>query len=619
MPKPTSSILAIQVRKYAPRQGLLLLLAAGFVALFYDRLSGLDFSVIWQGFRAVGPLQWAGALLATGCSFWAVGRYDAVVHRILTTGTCEKQARRAGIAGIAISQTLGMGVFTGALVRWRMLPDVSLWQAMRLSAAVALSFLAGWAVVTGVAVALFSPMLPPWLALVPLAAVGALIVVSMFAPPLVLFNRRIQWPTLPAIMSIIGLSVLDTVAAAAAFYILLPDAVAVNFTALYPAFLLALGAALVSGTPGGVGPFEVTLLALLPDVGAEPVLGAVLAFRAVYYALPALLGLSLLARGAKPATQTPATLTKPAVIQRLNRLIANAPFAEANLLRQGDKMLLSQEDSAVDLIVALTGQTLTALRDPLNPQHITDALQTLQRAALAQARIPCLYKCNARTAAHARRMGFRVLPIAHEVWLDPCKFTPDTPNHRQLRRKLRKSAAAGIIVTRPDTLPLSEMAAISDEWVRQNGGERRFSMGVFARDFVQSQRVYLAMQNGQLQGFITLNSCHTEWSLDLMRQRGDAPDGTMHALLMRAIQEAAAANIPRLSLAALPYPQQNRLLNRILKQGTGNGLRQFKMSFAPNRQTLYIAAPNRAALCLAGFDIARAISPVLRPPQDHYD
>jgi len=619
MPKATPSILAMQVRKYAPRQGVLLLLAAGFVALFYERLSGLEFSAIWDGFHAVGALQWAGALLATGCSFWAVGRYDAMVHRILATQTCEKQARRAGIAGIAISQTLGMGVFTGALVRWRMLPEVSLWQAMRLSAAVALSFLAGWAVVTGVAVALFSPLLSPWFALVPLAAVGVLIMVSVFDPPLELFNRHIQWPTLPAIMSIIGLSVLDTLAAAAALYILLPDVVGLSFATLYPAFLLALGAALVSGTPGGVGPFEVTLLALLPDVGAEPVLGAVLAFRAIYYALPALLGLALLARGAKPATQTPAILTKPAAIPCLNSLIANAPFAEANLLRQGDKMLLSQDDSPAALIVARTGQTLTALRDPLNPQHTADALQTLQRAALAQARIPCLYKCNARTAAHARRMGFRVLPIAQEVWLDPRKFTPDTPNHRQLRRKLRKSAAAGIIVTRPDTLPLPEMAAISGEWVRQNGGERRFSMGVFTRDFVQNQRVYLAMQNGQLQGFITLNTCHTEWSLDLMRQRGDAPDGTMHALLMQAIRDGASANIPRLSLAALPYPQRNRLLKRILKQGTGNGLRQFKMSFAPHRQTLYIAAPNRAALCLAGLDITRAISPVLRPPQDHYD
>ena len=123
-----------------PRQGVMLLLAAGFVALFCERLSGQNFTAIWRGFRAVGVMQRVGALLATGCSFWAVGRYDAVEHRILATRTCEKQARRAGIAGIAISQTLGMGVFTGALVRWRMLPDVSPRQATRLPAAVVRSF-----------------------------------------------------------------------------------------------------------------------------------------------------------------------------------------------------------------------------------------------------------------------------------------------------------------------------------------------------------------------------------------------------------------------------------------------------------------------------------------------
>jgi len=87
----------------------MLLLAAGFVALFCERLSGQNFTAIWRGFRAVGVMQRVGALLATGCSFWAVGRYDAVEHRILATRTCEKQARRAGIAGIAISQTLAWG------------------------------------------------------------------------------------------------------------------------------------------------------------------------------------------------------------------------------------------------------------------------------------------------------------------------------------------------------------------------------------------------------------------------------------------------------------------------------------------------------------------------------
>ena len=52
---------------------------------------------------------------------------------MLNTGTDDGMAHRAGVIGIAVSQTLGMGVLTGALVRWRMLPKTSLWQSTRLS------------------------------------------------------------------------------------------------------------------------------------------------------------------------------------------------------------------------------------------------------------------------------------------------------------------------------------------------------------------------------------------------------------------------------------------------------------------------------------------------------
>ena len=54
------------------------------------------------------------------------------------------------------------------------------------------------------------------------------------------------------------------------------------------------------------------------------------------------------------------------------------------------------------------------------------------------------------------------------------------------------------------------------------------------------------------------------------------------------------------------YPFLSRLA-----QVEGTGLHQFKQSFAPHWQPLYIAAPSRVALVVAGAEIARAI---LRPP-----
>ena len=101
------------------------------------------------------PIAWAAALALTAAAFWAVGQYDAVLHRYFETGVDARGARIAGVSAIAVSQTIWLGMVTGAILRWRMLPNQSRGQATRITVAVALSFLAGWAVVTAAAVLAF--------------------------------------------------------------------------------------------------------------------------------------------------------------------------------------------------------------------------------------------------------------------------------------------------------------------------------------------------------------------------------------------------------------------------------------------------------------------------------
>ena len=178
-------------------------------------------------------------------------------HRHLQTGIPRAAARRAGIAAIAVSQMLGLGVISGTILRWRMLPTLDLRQAAALTAAVAGSFLATWAVLTAAVMAL-SPGAPGkgWAVLVLLVALG-LAMLSLMAPRGRLAPRR--WPNALTMGRLLGLCTVDMLAAAAALAVLLPGA---GFAALLPAFLLAFGAGLVAATPGGMGAFEVTLLAL---------------------------------------------------------------------------------------------------------------------------------------------------------------------------------------------------------------------------------------------------------------------------------------------------------------------------------------------------------------------
>lgn len=601
-------------------------LALGGLLVFVcsERLAEIDFSNLGQSVLNLSVWQWTVATGLAGLSFWAVGQYDALIHRHLATGRSGPEAQRAGLVAIAIGQAVGLGVLIGALVRHRMLPGLGFGQALKLTLTVSALFLAGWAFVTALVFALF-PTSPPLrlVAIAVLAIAPILAWASLMTPTITIFGRSLRLPTLSNMAYLVGFAALDTIAAGLCLMALLPPEAGITIAQLMPAFLLALGVGMITGTPGGIGAFEVIMLSFMPQSAAEPLLAAILAWRAIYFILPAAIAFVFLGIGPGHATRA-RTAPKPMLTglplpSWIERLLYQAPRAEAGILRQGDKSFLPINGGG--LIIARTGQALVMLGDGLGNIGAAKALKTLKTVAKHEARLPCLYKISAKQAIAARKAGWKVAPVAHEGWLRPAGFDPDTPKYRQLRRKLRKAKSAGVVIHRADRiLPIKEMATISEKWTKARGGERGLSMGRFCPSYVRSQKVYLAYQNERLIGFLTLHVSNQERTVDLMRSLPDTPDGTMHALLYTALTDAADAGCPRLSLAAVPHENLRAFTKRLphwLCPEMGDGLSQFKNAFAPNWETLYIAAPSWPALVISGYDLARAIAnPVaLAPPE----
>jgi len=94
----------------------------------------------------------------------------------------------------------------------------------------------------------------------------------------------------------VAVSVTDLAIAASVLYVLLPAGHGLSYPAFLSMFLAALIAGLVSNVPGGLGVFEsILLLFLAPFMANTAIIGALLAFRAIYYLLPLLLASLLLA------------------------------------------------------------------------------------------------------------------------------------------------------------------------------------------------------------------------------------------------------------------------------------------------------------------------------------
>ncbi|MCK8462385.1 phosphatidylglycerol lysyltransferase domain-containing protein [Aliiroseovarius sp. S1339] len=616
----------LNLRKAALRQLLPIILMFGLIVLMWDKIAQLDVAHIQASLKTVAPWQWFAAAGFTAVSFWALGRYDGVVHRLLGSCVTDTQAERAGITAIAISQTVGMGVISSALVRWRMLPDVSFAQAARISVIVTASFLTAWAVVTAMVVVVISVALP-WdglatrIAWIVLAAAGVMAIASVLRPK---FLSHVYLPPLRAVLAFLMLALLDMAAAGTALWVLLPDGCEVSLVVLIAAYMLALGVGLVSGTPGGMGGFEITLLATLPQIGQEPLLAAILAFRAVYYALPAGMAALLTIRGPKVLKRA----TQPQRDLRLSRLpkhplptkltlsLHTAPRAEVGLLRHGRLSLIEAGDGTPLAIGSACGQSLIMVSDPIDTNmRLETTLAQLSTLAGRCFRAPFLYKIGGRLACAARRAGWCVLPIAREAWLNPQCFTLDGSNKRQLRRKLRHADSAGVVVQNAGArLPLREMEQIATRWAQARGGERGFSMGVWDPATLPFAQVFLAYYHGRLIGFLTLHANANEHALDLMRVDTSAPGGTMQALVTTAIAAAKEQGLTRLSLAAVPLGEQAdeplifRKARLAIDAASGaDGLRQFKSAFAPHWETLYAAAPGSTTLTLGALDVVREI------------
>ncbi len=612
------------IKKHLLRIGITFAVSALFVTLLVQRLGDLDFAATWGAVSAVGPQAWAAAMGLTGLAFWAVGHYDAVLHRHFETGVDARRARAAGISAIAVSQTLGLGVVTGAILRWRMLPDQSFWLASRLTVAVALSFLAGWAVVTALAVIVFDMGGYAGFAAAVLGAAALAIALSVIAPP-----APFRWPNLFTITALLGFCTVDTLAAAGALYILLPPDMGLTIALFLPAFLLAYGAGLLSGAPAGIGAFELTLLALLPQMPEAHLIAAILGWRLAYFALPAVLGALIAMRGPRLQREIAAPVLRNGAEVPLS-LLASAP-AEYGLLAQGEhKVLIGKGPAAGGAwMVAPRGHVLVGLLGPAVQDTRRASLDTaiigLMEAARHIGRAPAIYKASARTAACARARGWRSLRTAREAVLRPASFDLATPARASLRRKLRRSQGAGVAAEhlQAGNLPMAELAAISQSWAQAHGGERGFSMGRFSADYIRRQRVYVARQGGVIIAFASFHSGADEWTLDLMRSAPDLPDGAMHALIHAALADAARLGIARLSLASAPesafastpFARATARAARVLRLDAGHGLRRFKDAFAPDWQPRYLCAPSWPAVLIASASILRAIIYPRRLPQ----
>jgi phosphatidylglycerol lysyltransferase len=262
--------------------------------------------------RAIFGLPRENVLLAflfTAIAYGLLPAYDAIALSYVGRPLPLHRVAFSSFISYGISQTLGFPLVTGSSVRYRF------WSSWGLSTSevtqavsfVGATFTLGIIFLSGV-VFLLEPVTTmeliglPYVVLRPigvllLAVVAAYLVWSAAQRrPLRVGGWEFPIPTLRLTALQLGIAAADWAAAGAVLYALLPTGHTLAFLPFLGAFLLAQFAGQISHVPGGLGVFETLMVLLLrPYLPAAGTVGALVAFRAIYYLIPFALSLLALA------------------------------------------------------------------------------------------------------------------------------------------------------------------------------------------------------------------------------------------------------------------------------------------------------------------------------------
>jgi len=293
------------VRILGPILGLSLFIAALFV--LHRELAAHPWSEVRAQLAAIPARRIVLALLACAGSYLFLSVGDVLALRHLGRRMPYRRTGRASFIANALAHNVGTAGLGGASARIRLYGSWGL-GAGEVAAVVLFGQLTIWSgffALAGTAIALQ----PPHLAIDPSGAwarvVGILMVLCVAGYLALAFLRRrpirigrydATVPGPRTAMIQVAASAADWTMSGTALWLLVGSAAPLSWLGFLARYLTAQVAGIASQVPGGLGVFEGSLLVLLPQgTKTTAVVGALVAFRVLYYLLPLAAGATMLA------------------------------------------------------------------------------------------------------------------------------------------------------------------------------------------------------------------------------------------------------------------------------------------------------------------------------------
>jgi phosphatidylglycerol lysyltransferase len=257
--------------------------------------------------RAIPSSHLLAAVALTCAGYGCLTLYDALGLRFAGVRVPYPRLALISFMGFAIGHNVGLNTVSGGAIRYRAYSPLGL-TVKQIGTVIAfgtLTFGLGAATLLGLSLVsqagLSGSLLHVNRALVVLAGVLLLAAVGSYLWLACSRHESLRYkkivipvPTPRLAFAQVAVASADLLCAAGVLYVMLPPQADIGFAQFAGLYLIAITAGIISNVPGGVGVFESVLLFIFRSVPPDRLLGALLAYRIIYYFGPFAVALGLL-------------------------------------------------------------------------------------------------------------------------------------------------------------------------------------------------------------------------------------------------------------------------------------------------------------------------------------
>ena len=277
----------------------------GALWLLQSELKQYQLKDFWAGVVAIPPrrLWLAGAL--TVLSYLILIGYNLLGVKFVGHSMHLAKVALGSFLGYAVGNVFGT-FFGGSTIRYRLYSSwgLSALDIVKLALTLGVAF---WVSLITLAsfVLIWKPLDVPHLLFLPsntrplgivLAslAAGALALVAMGRTRLKVWKWDFTRPPLRLALTQYVVAAVELLVASSVLYVLIPESVTTDYWQFLGIYLLALAAAFITQIPAGLGVLELVIIGLLRPSEPHTVMGAMLAYRAIYFFAPLTIALAIL-------------------------------------------------------------------------------------------------------------------------------------------------------------------------------------------------------------------------------------------------------------------------------------------------------------------------------------